>query len=174
VLFDVGHGAGSFSFESAEALARQGFWPTTLSTDLHQGSLPGPNLVADQEVVARVRGDGSPHFTLLTVMTKFLYLGLDLREIIRAVTTRPAELIGMAGEIGTLTVGAVADVAVLDIEEASHDLFDIHGERRRFDRRFASVLTLRAGREMTHKAVPEPPPWVRLVDQEDASRAEAS
>jgi dihydroorotase len=171
ILFDTGHGAGSFSFESSEALARHDFWPDTLSTDLHQGSMPGPNLVADQENVHRVRGDGSPHFTLLTVMTKFLHLGLGLGDVIRAATARPAQLIGMAGEIGTLRPGAVADVAILDIERGSFELYDIHGLRRRADRQFRSVLTLRAGREMTRKPVPAPPPWVQLVDLESPSGA---
>jgi dihydroorotase len=171
ILFDVGHGAGSFSFESAEALAGHGFWPDTLSTDLHQGSMPGPNLVEDQENVHRVRGDGSPHFTLLTVMTKFLYLGLPIDQLIRAVTSRPAELIGMPGEIGTLRPGSTADIAILDIERGTHELYDIHGLKRSFDRQFRSVLTLRAGREMVQKPVPPPPPWVRLVDLEDASAA---
>jgi dihydroorotase len=166
ILFDTGHGAGSFSFESAEALTRHGFWPDTISTDLHQGSMPGPNLVADQENVHRVRGDGSPQFTLLTVMTKFLFLGLPVADIIRAVTARPAELIGLADEIGSLRPGASADVAILDIEEAPVELYDIHGVKRHADRLFRSVLTLRAGREMTRKPVPPPPPWVRLVDAE--------
>jgi dihydroorotase len=166
ILFDTGHGAGSFSFESAEALTRHGFWPDTISTDLHQGSMPGPNLVADQENVHRVRGDGSPQFTLLTVMTKFLYLGLPIPDIIRTVTARPAELIGMADEIGSLRPGASADVAILDIEEGPVELYDIHGAKRAADRQFRSILTLRAGREMTRKPVPAPPPWVRLVDAE--------
>lgn len=106
ILFDIGHGAGSFSFQSAEALAGHDFWPDTISTDLHQGSLPGPKLMADQELIQRVRGDGSPHLTLLTVMSKFLYLGMPLREVVRATTARPAELIGLAGEVGTLRPGA--------------------------------------------------------------------
>jgi dihydroorotase len=171
ILFDTGHGAGSFSFESAEALTRHGFWPDTISTDLHQGSMPGPYLVEDQENVHRVRGDGSPHFTLLTVMTKFLHLGLPMADIIRAVTARPAELIGLADEIGTLRPGAAADVAILDVEEGPVELYDIHGLKRQADRQFQSVLTLRAGREMTRKPVPAPPPWVRLVDIEDATAA---
>jgi dihydroorotase len=166
ILFDIGHGAGSFSFESSEALARHGFWPDTLSTDLHQGSLPGPLLVEDQENVHRVRGDGTPQFTLLTVMTKFLFLGLALDEIIRAVTSRPAELIGMAGEIGTLRPGSIADIAILEIERGPFELFDIHGLTRSAEQRFRSVLTLRGGRAMVEKPVPPPPPWVRLVDLE--------
>lgn len=166
ILFDIGHGAGSFSFQSAEALAAHDFWPDTISTDLHQGSLPGPNLMADQELIQRVRGDGSPHLTLLTVMSKFLYLGMPLREVVRATTARPAELIGLAGEVGTLRPGAIADVAVLELEQGSFRLFDIHGETRTADEQLRASHTIRAGREMAHKPIPTPPPWIRLVDLE--------
>jgi dihydroorotase len=166
VLFDIGHGAGSFSFASAEALASAGFWPDTISTDLHQVSLPGPNLVADQELIARVLGDGSPQLTLLTVMTKFLYLGWSLPDIVRAVTARPAELLGMAGIIGTLQTGAQADIAILELEQTPVELVDILKERRMFDRSLRCVETLVAGTPMIRKDVPPPPPWIRLVDLE--------
>ena len=169
ILFDTGHGAGSFSFESGEALARYGFWPDTISTDLHQGSMAGPNLVADQELIQRVRGDGSPHFTLLTVMTKFLFLGMSLDAVIRATTARPAELIGMAGEIGTLRPGTIADVAILKLEQGAHELYDIHGLKRMTNERLVCTETIRAGRPMTRKPMPAPPPWIRLVDLEPKS-----
>jgi dihydroorotase len=166
ILFDIGHGAGSFSFESAEALAGILFWPDTISTDLHQGSMAGPYLVEDQELIQRVRGDGSPHFTLLTVMTKFLFLGMPLSDVIRAVTIRPAELIGMADQIGSLRPGAIADVAILEIASGAHDLFDIHGLKRTTQERLVCTETIRAGRPMTRKGMPPPPPWIRLVDLE--------
>jgi dihydroorotase len=171
VLFDIGHGAGSFSFASAEALAGAGFWPDTISTDLHQVSLPGPNLVADQELIADVLGDGSPQFSLLTVMTKFLYLGWGLPEVIRAVTATPASLLGMTGTIGTLRPGAQADIAILDVDPSPVELFDIHKERRRFDRSLRCVDTLIAGRPMTRVPMPATPPWIRLVEVEPASPA---
>ena len=171
VLFDIGHGAGSFSFRSAEALAATGFWPDTISTDLHQVSLPGPNLVADQELIARVQGDGSPQFTLLTVLTKFLYLGWALPDVIRAVTARPAELLGMAGTIGTLRPGAQADIAILDLVERPVELFDIFKERRSYDRTLECVDTLVAGRPMTRKPMPPAPPWIRLIDLEPGAVA---
>ncbi len=169
ILFDIGHGAGSFSFRSAEALCGHGFWPDTISTDLHQGSLPGPNLIADQELIQRVRGDGSPQLTLLTVMTKLLHLGMPLYEVIRATTATPADLIGLAGEVGTLRPGAVADIAVLEVESGSFELFDIYGETRTTNQRLRASHAIRAGREMAHKPVPTPPPWIRLVDLESPS-----
>jgi dihydroorotase len=153
-------------FASAEALVREGFWPDTISTDLHQISLPGPNLVADQELMPRIRGDGSPHLTLLTVMTKFLFLGMPVAEIVRATTINPAKAIGRSDEIGTLTPGAVADVAVLAIEPGPVELVDIYGNRRQFDRSFRASHTILAGRELEPRPMPPKLPWIRFVDQE--------
>jgi dihydroorotase len=166
VLFDIGHGAGSFSFTSAEALLGQGFLPDIISTDLHQLSLPGPNLLEDQEVMPRVSGDGSPHLTLLTVMTKFLALGMTLPEVIRATTVAPLEAIGRPGAGGTLTPGAAADVAVLRVVDAPVELVDIDGNRRVGERSLHAVHTFRAGRELTPRPMPPAVPWIRLVDGE--------
>jgi dihydroorotase len=174
VRFDVGHGAGSFSFDSGEVLARDGFWPDTISSDLHQVSLVGPNLVADQEVMPRVRGDGSPQLTLLTVMTKFLCLGMPLSDVIRATTVAPAEAIGR-GELGTLTPGAPADVAILSLEPGAVELVDIHGNRRSFNRTLRAVQTFAAGRELEQRPMPPPLPWIQMVDAEtDDGRQERS
>ncbi len=168
VIFDVGHGAGSFSFETGEALAAEGFWPDVISTDLHQVSLPGPNLLdpLSQELVARVKGDGTPQFTLLTVMSKFLHLGMPFAEVIRATTRRPAEVLGWADEIGSLAPGAAADVALLEIEEGEFDLYDIHGNRRRATRMLRCAGTWVGGRELPMKAMPPAPPWIKLIDRE--------
>ena len=165
VRFDIGHGAGSFSFTSAEALAEQGFWPDTLSTDLHQLSVAGHNLVEDQAIIGPIRGDGSPELTLLTVMTKFLYLGWPLADVIRATTAAPAAMYGWT-DVGTLRVGALADLAILEIAPGRRDLYDIEGNIRPFDRGFVCHATIVGGREMEPKPVPAPPPWIRLVDVE--------
>ena len=166
IRFDVGHGAGSFSFETGEALARHGFWPDTISTDLHQISLVGPNLVEDQELMPRVRGDGTPQLTLLTVMTKFLALGMELGEVIRTTTVAPAAAIGRVGEFGTLALGSPADVAILSVEPGEIELVDIYGNRRAFDRSLRAVRTFVAGRELEPRPMPPTVPWIRLVDAE--------
>lgn len=166
VRFDIGHGAGSFSFTSAEALLGQGFLPDVISTDLHQISLPGPNLLADQEIMPRVRGDGSPHLTLLTVMTKFLALGMSLPEVVRATTVAPLEAIGRPGVAGTLTPGAAADIAILRVDDEPVDLVDIEGNRRVGERSLSAVHTFIAGRELLPRPMPPPVPWIRMVDRE--------
>jgi dihydroorotase len=165
VRFDVGHGAGSFSFETGEALARQDFWPDAISTDLHQISLVGPNLVEDQEIMPRIRGDGAPALTLLTVMTKFLSLGMPLTEVIRATTATPARMIGR-DELGTLAPGAAADVTILSLEREPVELVDIHGNRRVFDRRFRAERAFVAGRELEPRQLPPRLPWIRLLEDE--------
>ncbi len=171
ILFDVGHGAGSFSFATGDVLARHGFWPDTISTDLHQISLAGPNLVADQEMMPRIRGDGSPQLTLLTVMTKFLALGMPLAEVIRATTATPAAAIGRAGEAGTLSPGAAADVAMLRLEPGPVELVDIAGNRRPFDRTFRAVRTMVGGRELEPRGLPPALPWIRHVEPEAMAAA---
>ena len=167
VRFDIGHGAGSFSFLSAEALTSQGFWPDSISTDLHQLSLPGPRLVEDGELISRVRGDGAPQLTLLTVMTKLLFLGMPLVEVIRATTATPAAMFGLADR-GTLRRGARADVAILELKAGPIELFDVFGETRRYDQQLACRATILAGEEMAPRPIPAPPPWIRMIDQEAA------
>jgi dihydroorotase len=168
VIFDIGHGSGSFSFESAEALTKADFWPDVISTDIHQVSLPGPMLIDPRavETVARVRGDGTPQFTLLTAMSKFLYLGWSFENVIRATTRSPAVLLGLDSQIGTLAPGAYADVATFVIDEGEYQLFDIHGNQRAGRQMIRNILTLVGGQELPHKEMPAPPPWIRLVDQE--------
>jgi dihydroorotase len=165
VLFDIGHGAGSFSFESAEALAAAEFWPDTISTDLHQLSLPGRNLVADQAIVAEVRGDGAPELTMLTVMAKLLSLGMPLVAVIDASTARPAAAIRRP-DLGSLRPGSVADVAILELTDRPLELTDIHGARRSARSWFSSAETIVAGRLMSPRELPPPPPWIRLIDHE--------
>jgi dihydroorotase len=170
VLFDIGHGSGSFSFTTAEALAAVGFWPDTISTDLHQESMAGPNLLDPlaQEVIARVKGDGTPQFTLLTAMSKFLYLGMPLPEVVSAVTSRPAAALGLAGQIGTLRPGAAADVAILRVEEGRYRLYDIHGNERTATQIVRHVDTVVSGTRLPQKDVPPPPPWIELIDRAPA------
>lgn len=127
VLFDVGHGAGSFSFAVAETAMRQGLHPGTISSDLHYYNLHGPV------------------YDLATTLSKFMHLGWTLAEVVERATVAPARAMGMLGEIGTLAVGACADVAIFDLEEGSFDFVDAVGDIRIGEQRLVPVLTLRAG-----------------------------
>ena len=165
VAFDIGHGVGSFSFTTAEALAAAGFWPDSISTDLHQMSLHGHRIVEQEahDFIATVRGDGKPQLYLTTVMSKLLFLGMSWPEVIRATTATPARLLGLAGEIGTLRPGAVADVATFVIDEGPQEFQDVYGNQRTGHQLVRNIQTWRAGHLMTPKAVPPVPPWIELL-----------
>ena len=127
VLFDVAHGRMHVNFPVVRAAFAQGFYPDTISSDLTSGGAAG--CVRD----------------LPTTMGKFLSLGMPLAEVVRAVTAAPARAIGRGGRLGTLRPGAVADVAVLALEEGAFDYEDTHGQHITGGHRFAPTLTLRAG-----------------------------
>jgi len=131
ILFDVGHGAGSFSFPVAEAALAQDFIPGTISSDLHHYNLNGPV------------------FDLATTLSKFLMLGMSLDDAVRRVTQAPAEAMGMSGTIGALVPGACADVALFDLEEGEFTMMDAQGETRIAPQRLVPVSTLRDGRLYT-------------------------
>jgi dihydroorotase len=126
VLFDVGHGAGSFDFEVAEAAARVGFWPDTISTDIHSISAP------------KVTG-------LPDVMSKLLAVGMPLNDVISAATINPARAIGRAGSLGSLREGLTADLAVLDVQTGPVEFSDTFGHHRTGRKRLSARYTIRGG-----------------------------
>jgi dihydroorotase len=128
VRFDVGHGAGSFNWHVAETALRQGFVPQTISSDLHLYNLNGPV------------------YDLATTVSKFLHLGLTLDEALAKVTSIPAEVLKMQGEIGTLQPGAWGDAVVFDLREGEFPLVDSHGERRMGRQMLVPQTVVRAGR----------------------------
>jgi dihydroorotase len=134
VLFDVGHGQGSFSWQVCERALAQGFPPSTISSDLHAYSLPGPA------------------FDLITTVTKFLHLGLSLDDALARVTSVPAQIVKMAGQIGTLAVGAWGDAVVLRLEEGSFELLDCHQQARLGRQRLVPEVVIRAGSVYTGPA----------------------
>ena len=127
VLFDVGFGQGSFNWTVAELSFRQGFWPDTISTDLHSGTCEGPA------------------YDLPTVMTKLLHLGLPLTEVIRRTTIEPARAIGWQDRIGSLAVGREADVTALSLETVDAELEDCQSQLRRVRQRLRPRAVWRAG-----------------------------
>lgn len=128
ILFDLGHGFGSFSFEKAEACIAQEYPPDTISTDLYRRHV---------EV-------GVPH-DLPRTLSKLLAAGMTLADALPCVTSRPAAILGLAGEIGTLAVGAYADLSVLRWNADAGPLRDTDGVERSAGC-WEQVLTIRAGR----------------------------
>jgi len=127
VIFDVGHGGGSFSWRQAVPAVRQGFLPDSISTDLHVDSMNA----------------GMKDMTNL--MSKFLNLGMSLDDVVLRATWNPAREIRHE-ELGHLTPGAVADVAVLRQLEGDFGFLDAHGRRLRGNRKLLAELTLKEGR----------------------------
>lgn len=126
VIFDVGHGAASFYFRNAAPAVKLGFVPDSISTDLHIRNVHG--VVVD----------------MLTTMNKFLAMGVPLPQVIAMATAAPAREIGHP-ELGHLSVGAVADVAVLSLQSGEYGFIDCGRARLRGSQRLECAMTLRAG-----------------------------
>jgi dihydroorotase len=127
VIFDVGHGGGSFLWRQAVPATRQGFWPDTISTDLHIGSMNAG--MKDQ----------------VNVMSKMLNLGMPLKDVIQASTSSSARVIRREA-LGHLSPGAVADVALLRLREGQFGFVDSGGARMNGTRKLECELTIRAGK----------------------------
>jgi len=144
VRFDVGHGAGSFTWPVAEAALADGFRPDTISSDLHRFNI------------------ATPVHDLATTLSKFLLLGVPLDEVIAMATTAPAAALGTAGgSLGTLAVGAEADVTVLRLEDGRFTLTDSRGTAREARQRLVPTGVVRAGRSLPiEPLVTVPPPGI--------------
>lgn len=127
VLFDVGHGSGSFSFSQAVPAIAQGFVPDSLGTDLHTSSMTG----------------GMKDMS--NVMSKFLNMGMSVQEVVLRSTWKPAGIINRT-DLGHLSEGAVADVAVFRMIEGNFGFLDARLRRLAGSRRLECELTLREGR----------------------------
>ncbi len=139
VVFDVGHGVGSFTFAVARAALAQDLAPGTISSDLH---------------VYNVRG---PVFDLATTMSKFLVLGLGLDDVIRLTTSAPAKVLGSVDHIGTLAPGAAADVTLLRLESGAFEFVDTRGETIKAGERLVPVRVVRDGVPQAASLQPRPP-----------------
>ena len=127
VIFDVGHGGGSFLWRIAVPAVKEGFLPDSISTDLHIGSM------------------NAGMKDMLNVMDKFLAMGLPLDDVIARSTWNPAREIKQDG-LGHLSVGALADVAVLRVERGRFGLVDMYGGRMDSTQRLMCELTVRDGK----------------------------
>ena len=126
ILFDLGHGSGSFWYRNAIPAFKQGYLPDTLSTDLYMNNITGPV------------------FGLTHIMSKYLSIGMELIEVIRRVTINPAKIIG-CDDIGRLSVGSTADVAALKILDGDFGFPDAGGARMRGNKRIECAMTIRKG-----------------------------
>ena len=138
VLFDIGHGMGSFNWTVAEICAAHGFWPDIISTDMHSLTCDGPG------------------YDLPTVMSRLLHLGMPLPEVIRTSTVNAAAAIGWQDRLGTLGVGRAADVTVLSVNDVDVLLEDCHGQVRPMRQRLKAKAVWKDGEPAT---ITEPVRW---------------
>ncbi len=127
VVFDIGHGRGSFGFRTAERMLEAGFLPDVISSDVHAMSIDGPA------------------FDQLVTMSKFLALGLDLPSVIRASTAAPAVALGRR-DLGHLSIGAIGDASILELVEGDFEYRDALGESRHSRQRLMARGLVVAGR----------------------------
>ena len=126
VLFDIGHGQGSFSFKTARAMLANGFPPDTISSDVHALCINGPA------------------FDQVTTLSKFLCLGMPLDEVIARSTVEPARALKRP-ELGTLRPGSPGDATILRIREGLFDYTDVVGEVLQGEQRIESAGVVIAG-----------------------------
>jgi dihydroorotase len=127
VIFDVGHGAGSFLFRQAVPAVRQGFLPNSISTDMHTHSM------------------NAGMKDMLNVMSKFLNLGVSLQDVLQRATWNPAREIRRE-DLGQLTVGGVADIAVLRLASGDFGFVDSSRRRMKGSQKLIAEMTIRDGR----------------------------
>jgi dihydroorotase len=127
VLFDIGHGKGSFAFKTARAMLANGFLPDTISSDVHKLCINGPA------------------FDQVTTMSKFLCLGMPLADVIAASTVNAAFALKRS-ELGSLKPGSVGDATILSVKDGRFDYVDVVGEHLEGNRRIASNGVVIAGR----------------------------
>ncbi|SFS97749.1 amidohydrolase/deacetylase family metallohydrolase [Methylobacterium sp. yr668] len=127
VIFDIGHGKGSFAFRTARAMLAGGFLPDTISSDVHQLCIEGPA------------------FDQVTTMSKMLCLGMSLTDVIAASTVNAAVALKRM-EYGTLKVGALGDATVLAVRDGAFDYVDTRGEHMTGDRRITAEGVVLKGR----------------------------
>ena len=127
IIFDVGHGGGSFLFEQAVPAMKQGFLPNSISTDLHTGSMNG----GMKDIV--------------NIMSKFLNMDMPMDQVIAATTWNPAKIIKRT-DLGHLSEGAVADVTLLNLRNGDFGFIDTKGKKMKGDQRLECELTLKDGK----------------------------
>ena len=146
VLFDVGHGGGSFLFRQAVPAMKQGFIPDSISTDLHTGSM------------------NAGMKDMLNVMSKFLNLGMSIQDVILRSTWNPARQIKRT-ELGSLGAGSTADLVVLSLKKGNFGFIDVDGGKMMGTQKLECELTIREGRVVWDLNGLSRPDWDKMRPQ---------
>ena len=140
VILDIGHGAGSFTYKTAEAALAAGIKPHVVSSDIHQLSIEGPM------------------FDLPTCLSKLLVLGYSLGAAIELATTAPARILNLEGR-GTLRPGSYADIALFHLVPGEFPLYDNVDQVRTGKHLLVNSNTIVGGRPMARRPAPSRPEW---------------
>ncbi|MGN6700304.1 MAG: amidohydrolase/deacetylase family metallohydrolase [Thermomicrobiales bacterium] len=151
LVLDIGHGTGSFSYETTEAALGQGLLPDVISSDIHQMSVQGPM------------------FDLPTTLSKFLNLGISLPDVIERATSRPAAAMRRP-DLGTLRPGSLADIALFRLDEGDFTFYDVHMAPRQGSKLLVNTHTFVGGEELPR--LPERPRevWATLPAHQEGKQ----
>ena len=127
IFFDVGYGQISFAFSQAIPAFKSGFYPNSISTDIHVGSMN--NSMKD----------------ILNIMSKFMAIGMSIEDVIKTVTWNPAREIKRE-ELGNLSVGAIADMAILSVREGKFGFYDYTGYKIEGKQKLECEMTIKGGK----------------------------
>lgn len=141
VLFDIGHGSGSFDYATAEKVLADNLLPDVISSDIHQRSMRGPV------------------YDMPTTLSKFLNLGLTLPQVIEQSTFAPARAIGKEKELGTLAEGSLADIALFELQEGDFTFHDSSWNERPGTQRLHNTRTIVGGKTLKYPGDPRPVVW---------------
>jgi dihydroorotase len=147
LVMDIGHGAGSFSFDTAEAMLAHGMPPDVISSDIHQMSVQGPM------------------FDLPNTMAKFLALGMSLEAVVERATARAARAMGKP-ELGTLKVGGPADVALFRLREGGFTFYDVAMASRTGKVQLDNTLTIARGKKLERTAERPLHSWASIPERQ--------
>jgi dihydroorotase len=143
LVLDIGHGAGSFSFNTAEAMLRQGILPDVISTDIHQLAIQGPC------------------FDMPVTLSKFLNLGMTIEQVFACATANAARAIRKE-DLGTLSVGSVADVAMFRVDEGEFTFQDVQMNSRTGSKLLVNTMTMVDGCVLPEAEDLPLQPWAKL------------
>jgi len=147
LILDIGHGTGSFAFDTAEKMLAQGILPDAISTDIHQLAIQGPM------------------FDMAITLSKFLLLGMTLDQVIEAASTKPAKAMRKP-ELGTLAVGSAADIATWTIEEGDFTFQDIFMNTRTGNQLLVNQATIVDGCLLPRTEEEPLQPWAKLPEHQ--------
>jgi dihydroorotase len=151
LILDIGHGTGSFSYETTEAALAEGFLPDVISSDIHQMAVQGPM------------------FDLPTTLSKFLNLGLSLPEVIERATSKAAQAMRRP-DLGSLKPGSLADVALFRIDEGDYTFYDIQMSPRKGTKLLVNTLTMIGGETLPRTPEKERMVWATLPPQQEGKQ----